>query len=53
MKVVTDACLTLCVGVYAGVERHEGAKQDIMEKLKDVLEEYKEYKSGFVNGTEG
>ena len=53
VKVTTDACLTPCEGVYAGVEKHEGAKQDIVEKLTDVIQEYREYKSGFYKGTEG
>ena len=44
-------CLPPCKGIYAGVQRkgEEERKGMNLVKFKDMVEEYKKYKSGFLN----
>ena len=51
---VSDKCLIPCKGVYAEVESDVDVKpEEEIEKFKAALGLYKEYKSGFLNRTEG
>ena len=50
----SDECLPPCKGVYADAKRVEGVTEKAnMEMFKPVLDTYKNYKSGFINTTEG
>ena len=51
---VSDKCIIPCNGVYAEVIGDVDARpEEEIKKFKDGLHFYKEYKSGFLNRTEG
>jgi hypothetical protein len=47
----SDNCIP-CKGIYFRVEKHL-MSVEVSKEFKTALENYKEYKSGFNNGTEG
>ena len=54
VKLSYDKCIIQCKGIYADLFRDEGFEAaENIEKFQPVLEQYKNYKSGFMNGTEG
>ena len=54
VQLSSDACIIPCKGLYADVERVEGFEVvENIKKFQPVLDQYKEYKAGFINGTEG
>ena len=54
VKKYSEKCLIPCKGTYADVYKKEDFKQvEEIEKLRATLNNYKKYKSGFFNGTEG
>ena len=54
VKLRSDECIIPCKGMYADVEREEGFEAtEKIEKFQPVLGQYKQYKAGFINETEG
>ena len=54
VETYSEKCLIPCKGTYADVDKKEDFKKvEEIEKLRTTLYNYKEYKSGFFNGTEG
>jgi hypothetical protein len=54
VKTYSEKCIIPCKGTYADVYKKEDFKKvEEIEKLRTTLDDYKEYKSGFFNGTEG
>ena len=54
VELSSDACIIPCKGLYADVEREEAVENiESIEKFQPVLDQYKQYKAGFINGTEG
>ena len=54
VKKSSEKCIIPCKGIYADVNRVEDfEKVEEIEKFGPTLESYKNYKSGFINGTEG
>ena len=54
VKKSSEKCRIPCKGIYADVVRKEGFKQtEDVRKIKAALGNYKEYKAGFINRTEG
>jgi hypothetical protein len=54
VKKSSDKCIIPCTGIYADVYRDEDFKPvEEIDKFRTTLENYENYKSGFINGTEG
>ena len=53
VKKGSESCVP-CEGIYFHVNRDEDFKPvEQLEVYKTTIQNYKEYKSGFINGTEG
>ena len=54
VKTSSEKCNIPCKGIYADVYReYDFEYVDDIKKFRTSLTNYKEYKSGFINGTEG
>ena len=54
VKRSSEKCIIPCKGIYADVTKVEDfEKVEEIEKFRPTLKSYKNYKSGFTNGTEG
>ena len=49
VKVSQDSCTIPCKGIYADVVNEGVEDLHTMMNFKQILDEYKEYKTGFVN----
>ena len=51
---ISEKCIIPCKGIYADVYRGEDfEKVEEIEEFRTTLESYQNYKSGFINRTEG
>ena len=54
LNTYSEKCIIPCKGSYADVSKGDDFKKvEEIEKLRTTLDDYKDYKSGFFNGTEG